>query len=271
MPSPFPGMDPYLEGPQWESFHFWFMGDIADALLSAIGPNYVVRPQQRVYVECPATDDRRPIIPDAAVWSSEGESSSTDSGTDATATLTPVKVELAIPEPRKETFLTIRDVETMEEVTVIELLSPSNKRPGDGRQSYFSKRNDVLGSETHLVELDLLRGGQRLPFVEPPPGDYYALVSRSRPRPQADAYAWTVRHALPTIPIPLRSEDPDVLLALQPCFTSRYDRAGYDRTLNYSRPPDPPFNAADAEWATRLLSKLPIENENEKGTTHDNP
>lgn len=256
MPSPFPGMDPYLEGPQWESFHFAFVNDIGDALSPVVGEQYVVRPQQRVYVEC-RSETSRSIVPDASVWPADDESPAEASGAVATATLAPVKVEVAIPEPHQETFLTIRDVQTMDVVTVIELVSPSNKRSGEGRQSYLEKRNAVLRSETHFVEIDLLRGGQRLPFSQPPPAsDFYAMVSRAADRPNADAYAWSVRQPLPSIPIPLRGDDPDVLLELQPVFTKRYDRGRYAQTLVYAQPPDLPLSEADAEWAARLLQRL---------------
>ena len=110
-----------------------------------------------------------------------------------------------MPERKRQAFLTIRERETMTVVTVLEVLSLDNKRSGsDGRREYLRKREAVLESDVHLVELDLLRAGTRLPTVEPlPPGACYAYVSRADRRPQVEVYAWTLRQSLPTIPVPL--------------------------------------------------------------------
>src|SRR5207248_7822478 len=108
---------------------------------------------------------------------------------------------------------------------------------------------------SHLVELDLLRGGERVPMSTPlPPGDYYALVGRAHRRPTVEVYAWSLRQPLPTIPIPLKRGDPDVPLDLQMVFTTVYDRARYDLTLDYSAALSPRLNKSDAAWAKRLRS-----------------
>jgi hypothetical protein len=152
-------------------------------------------------------------------------------------------------------YLLIRLRETMEVVTVLETLSPANKRAdGDGRREYLDKREEVLQSRAHLVELDLLRGGVRLPTTTPlPEGDYYAIVSRRQRRPKAAVYAWTVRDRLPTIPVPLKAGDPDVPLDLQAAFNTVYDRARYDLSLDYEDRLEPPLSAANAEWSRRLI------------------
>ncbi|MGH7199082.1 MAG: DUF4058 family protein, partial [Planctomycetaceae bacterium] len=145
--------------------------------------------------------------------------------------------------------------------TVIEALSPENKRlGGKGRRKYLRKREQVLHSPAHLVELDLLRGGARLPMLDPlPAGDYYAFICRDR-RPKAETYAWTLQFPLPVIPIPLADGDPDVPLELQSAFTTVYDRAGYDYTLRYGELLTPPLNSADVEWVRqRLGSRLKSE------------
>jgi hypothetical protein len=123
---------------------------------------------------------------------------------------------------RREAFLTIRERESMKVVTVIEFLSPANKRRGsDGRREYLQKREQVLSSDTHLVELDLLRGGQRLPTVDPlPETDFSVFVCRAQRRYQAEVYAWGLRQPLPRIPIPLAGNDPDVEVDLQAVFTA---------------------------------------------------
>lgn len=158
-----------------------------------------------------------------------------------------------MPEEQRETYVVIRERETREVVTVIETLSPGNKWPGsDGRKEYLKKREELLQSQVHLVELDLVRRGRRLPMISPmPPGDYYAIVSRRPRRPRADVYAWTLRDPMPPIPIPLKKVDGDVQLDLQTVF----DRARYDRSLDYTQPISPPMNESDAAWFQGLLEQ----------------
>jgi hypothetical protein len=160
-------------------------------------------------------------------------------------------------EQKRETFLTIRRTGEKAVITVLELLSPDNKRRGaKGRRLYLRKRNLVLDSRTNLVELDLLRGGQRLPMCDPlPAAQYYALVSRAG-HAEADVYAWNLGDPLPPVPIPLAAGDGDVLLDLQQVFTTVYDRAGYDYTLDYAGPVVPPLSDPDSAWADALLNPL---------------
>ena len=161
-----------------------------------------------------------------------------------------------MPDEQREAYLVVRDRETMEVVTVIETLSPANKRPGSrGRSEYLSKREMVFQSSTHLVELDLLRGGDRLPMTDRlPPGDYYAIVSREERRPRAEVYAWPLLHALPTIPIPLKRGDADVSLELQTVFTTVYDRARYHLSVDYSAELDPPLDETVHQWLRERIS-----------------
>src|SRR5688500_13248295 len=131
----------------------------------------------------------------------------------------------------------------MEVVTVIETLLPSNKRiSSDGREQYLEKRQETLQSHSHLVEIYLLRGGARLPVIGVPKRDYLAIVSRARRRPRASSYPWTLRQAMPTIAIPLKGDDPDVMLDLQKVFTTTFERARYQLSLDYSAPLVPPLS-----------------------------
>ena len=257
MPSPFPGMDLFIEGPEWEDFHQGFIAELSGALVPLVRPRYVVRRERRVYVEHQPDAEDRVLRADVAVTAPTREPSSAGPGSSSATALAPVAVHLPMPEERREAFLTIRDRQSMEVVTVVELLSPGNKRAGsDGRRQYLSKREEILASETHLVELDLLRGGKRLPTVEPlPPADYYVFVCRNHPRYLAEVYPWTVRAVLPRIPIPLAGDDPDVLVDLQQVFTATYDRAGYDYSLAYGQPIDPPLSEADAAWAAEIVAR----------------
>lgn len=254
MPSPFPGMDPFLENQEWEDFHAKLNTAISDALSPSVEPNYVVRVERRVYVEHVSGDEQQRRA-DVAIVASH-EPSFAPKATGATATATPVEGLLAMPEEIHETYIVVRDRETREIVTVIETLSAGNKRLGSsGRQAYLTKREEILSSQANLVELDLLRGGARLPMATPlPAADYYAIVSRAGRRPRADIYPWTLRDPLPTLPIPLGSDDPDVPLDLQQVFVTVYDRSLYNLSIDYSANLDPPLKREDQEWAKELLS-----------------
>jgi hypothetical protein len=259
VPSPFPGMDPFIESQIWEDFHHAMIEVVRESLIPHTRPRYVVRVEERVYVEHIPHSDSMFIRPDVTVLERAASEASLES-TGATATptvITPVIRHLPVPEQVREAFLTIRERETMEVVTVIEVLSPGNKRAGsDGRREYLRKREEVLLSATHLVELDLLRAGERLPTLEAlPPGDYYAFVCRGQRRFQAEVYAWPMRRPLPPVPVPLAGADPDVVLDLQVMFTTVYDRAGYDYSLDYRRALMPPLSEADQVWAQQLLGR----------------
>lgn len=255
MPSPFPGMDPFLESQEWEDFHTRFNTVISDQLSPRVEPRYVVRVERRVYVESPPDEIPQLARADVAVLRPAGAVSATALAVESVTMLEPFEFELPMPQERREVYLVIRLRETMEVVTVLETLSPANKRSGgDGRREYLDKREAVLQSQAHLVELDLLRGGLRLPTVTPlPPAHYYAIVSRRGRRPKAAGYAWTLRDRLPTIPVPLKAADPDVPLDLQAAFSTVYDRARYQLSLNYAADLNPPLVEEDAEWCRRLL------------------
>jgi len=140
---------------------------------------------------------------------------------------------------------------------VIEVLSPSNKRRnGTGRHEYLTKREEFLSSPTHLVELDLLRGGLRLPVVGSlPPGDFYAIISRVKRRPRCEVYAWTLRDKLPSIPVPLKLGDADAVVPLQEVFGTVYQRSRYDLSVKYDAALDPPVNEAEQQWVTQLTAQ----------------
>jgi len=258
MPSPLPGMDPFLEAEEWEDFHNRFNNVLADALSPCVEPRYYVRIERRVYVEHAGEDGPQLRRADVAVLRGEtGEHGAALESSTAVATVAPVPCVLPMPEERRETYLVIREQESREVVTVIETLSPANKRRGgEGRREYLRKREEVLDSETHLVELDLLRGGERLPVVGSlPPGDYYAVVSRAYRRPRAEVYPWTLRHRLPAIPVPLAKGEPDVPIDLQAVFDTVYDRARYQLSVDYRQALEPPLSKEDAQWLAELLAK----------------
>ncbi len=256
MPSPFPGMDPYLEGPSWPDFHVLLIAELRTSLSERTRPKYIVEAERRVYLETDPYDPERFIRPDVAIGVQPAQKMPDREPPGAVGVAEPVTLTLPMPAEHREAYLTIRLRKPRRVVTVIEVLSPTNKKPRAlGHEVYKAKRDGVLECKTHLVELDLLRGGERMPTVEPlPTADYFAVVSRSDRRPTVEVYPWSLRQPLPSIPIPLEPEDPDVVLDLQAAFTAVYDRAGYDYSLDYEGEVQPPLPETDAQWAKTLLA-----------------
>ncbi len=260
MACPFPGMDPFIEGQEWEDFHHHFIEDVHNTLVPQVRPRYAVRVEKRIYVEHHPEELPKSIRPDVAVVTDRLDTPAREevahAGSAVATSVAPVLMSVPVPEQQREAFLTVRLRDSMEVVTVIEVLSPANKRSGaDGHREYLGKRESVLGSRTHLVELDLLRGGRRLPTNEPlPPADYYAFVCRGQRRPQVEVYTWALRHRLPRIPVPLAGDDPDATLDLQALLASVYDRAGYDYSLDHRGDVEPPLGENDLAWARSLVA-----------------
>jgi hypothetical protein len=250
-------MDPYLEAPAgWQEFHSRFINTISDFLVPKLCPRYAVPIERYVYLTALDAEATR-LRPDVAVAQTLPEAPRTEGAVVThTGTTSAVLIPLPVVEEVRHYFLEIRELTTQRVVTVIEMLSPFNKRPGDGRTEYLKRRNAILNSDAHLIELDLLREGERVPMGKPlPPADYYAIISRSYRRPMAEVYAWTVRQKMPTIPVPLLWGEPDVPLDLQEVLTAVYERAGYDYRLPYDRDPEPPLRAEDAAWARELINQ----------------
>jgi len=248
-------MDPFLEGDEWEDFHAAYIAAMRRTLVPTLRPDYAVRTERRIYVEHPL-EDVRTIRPDVAILRNPDNFGYSRSGSAAAvATLEPVERTVPMSFEVEEKYLVIRRLDSSAVVTVIELLSPFNKRLGTrGRPTYLAERQEVIQSATNLVELDLLRGGERLPTLEPlPVGDYFALIRRSTRRSIFAVYAWPMNHRLPTIPIPLDPGDREVTLDLQAVFDTVYDEAGYDYSLSYRREMSPPFRDAESTWVISLL------------------
>lgn len=255
MPSPFPGMDPYLEGSvYWAGFHTRFVVAISDAIVAQLPAGYYAEVEQHVWLEDEAGDDRYPFArPDTYVGDDES-----DGGTAIVTRkkkkkeVTPA-LEVTLPKllKRPHKYVKIVDKDDNRVVTVLELLSPSNKS-GEDRDKYLQKRSEIFAVKVNLVELDLLRDGDRMPFgkPKPPAADYYALVCRGGQHPKASVWGWTVRDPFPLLPVPLKTADGDIELDLKPCFDRTYDGAGYRTRIRYDQPPESPLRVADAKWAT---------------------
>lgn len=243
-------MNPYFEQPGvWRGFHTSFLVRLADALTPQALPRYFVNIEQAVYID--RGEDERDLVgyADATVTRNPASVAPTTTGT--TALVAPETGTVRFGAIRRtHRWLTIRDTRSREVVTVIEVLSPSNKL-GDSRTQYLRKRRELLRSATHLVEIDLLRGGPRVP-VGVRPSDYRVVVSRQPDRPSVQVWRIGLRDPLPPIPIPVRTGEPDLLVELKPLVDEVYDKGGYQHLL-YASPPDPPLSPADAEWARQFL------------------
>ena len=261
MPSPFPGMDPYLEHPDfWQETHNRLIIAIADTIMPQIRPKYEVAIDKRIYEITDPNDcngDSLLVgIPDVAI---KRQSNTSDVPTRSVATLAvtvPTTVKVPAPEKIKQTYLEVREMATRQVVTAIEILSPVNKRSGEGRITYLKKRQSILGSLTHLVEIDLLRKWEFMPILNSSiQSDYRVLVSRSDRRPFAELYAFNLRDSLPVFPLPLREEDVEPIVNLPELFAGVYDRAGYDYRIDYNRDPIPSLSEEDLVWANKLLQE----------------
>lgn len=268
MPSPFPGMDPYLEGSAWQSFHGQYIAELARQLAPKIRPKYLALMGERELVSLGRSDEddddgkedeglvRGNLYPDVAV-AEVAEATETPAAGGGTSVLAaPVHVRTLINDPPPDWVLEIRDAEQRRLVTLIELLSPSNKR-GDDHAAYLAKRNHALRSPAHLVEIDLLHHGRRLPMRDPlPPAPYYVFVSRAGQRPVTGVWPIRLETRLPAVAVPLLRPDPDARLDLQDAFDQVYDTIGYDLVLKSRYADDPPVHLPDDElaWVRKRLA-----------------
>lgn len=264
---PFPGMDPYLEQSGiWNQIHTNLIVETQHFLARLLRPLYVVAIEQRTFAE---TGEQMLSIgkPDVlAVQPSSQAPVAPPIAGPPVAEAAPVlaeaqesyRVRLPMPENVIQRYLEVRDQVSGEAITVIEILSPSNKR--SHRREYLEKRLEILGSDTNLVEIDLLRAGSPMPMTGKTPTTHYRiLVSRAWERPYAQALLFNIQQPIPDIPIPLRQEESEVNLPLNQLLHEIYDAGGYDLMLNYSRPPETPLDDGTAEWAAPLLTPVSSE------------
>lgn len=252
MPSPFPGMNPFLEQADvWHDFHQGFVAAIRNTIAPLILPKYVAKIDENVYIHELSAEERHLLgRPDIAVLANEPGGAAT-----AVAERTAPVYGHLLPtaDVLRESYIEIRDRESRELITVIELLSPTNKERGPDRDQYIAKRRCILASPAHFVEIDLLRGHERMPVHELPPCEYMVMVSRYQERPRVGLWPIKLRERLPEIPIPLRYGDSDAVLDLQPLLNTLYDAAGYGYYI-YGGTPSPPLHPEDAAWAEEIVA-----------------
>ena len=261
MPSPFPGMDPYLEKPsRWPGIHLNFISATQGLLASQLRPKYLVRVEERVYIADDYDDPRKTQsrVPDVEVALRPASAQTAFVPGGAAESLEfpePVVATTWLEEEVHQAFLNVIDVESRDVITVIEILSPTNKILGsNGRESYVRKFQEVMHSSSHLVEIDLLRGSRTVPIPRKVGRhEYLVHISRKGLRPHGQLYPLHLPHRLPVIPIPLKAGDPDARLELQVLIDQTYDRAGYDLEIDYTKEPEPPLDAEMAVWADEML------------------
>ena len=256
MKSPFPGMDPYLE-PHWRDVHAKLVTYISDALSLQLPNDLAARTEERIYVHSKeAAKGFREYYPDVRVVRTKPQDWVVMEPAGGTAVAEPILVRLR-DEPMTETFVQIIDLDTEDVVTVIEVLSTTNKESGDGSKKYRSKQKELKRAKIGLVEIDLIRGGKwviRTPETirQKYPSTYRACVTRGWDQRNVFYYPIRIQDPLPPIRIPLRKTDEQVLLEVQPLIDQAYKNGRY-ASIDYREELDPPLKGDEGKWADELL------------------
>ena len=259
MPSPFPGMDPYLEA-HWRDVHAGLIIYSRDALQGVLPRSLRARVEESVLLETPEGFADHPLYPDVRVVEYTVKRGGLETLPRSGVAVAEPRIVEAEPGPATETFLQIIDRESGNRVvTVIEFLSPSNKSPGPNREQYLRKQSEVTSSDANLVEIDLNRFGthtlafklNQLEYEGRTP--YMVSVRRPTRQGKAEVYSMPLWERLPSVKIPLRPDDADVPLDLQALVDQCYRNGAYEGTLDYAIDPDPPLSGADEEWADTHL------------------
>lgn len=250
--SPFPGMDPWLEV-SWHDVHHRLCTYACDALQPQIQPALRARIEERLVVEAVARRDH-PIYPDVSITERESWRVREEGG--VALEVEPLIVYDDAPVP--EGFILITDSGAGGRlVTAIEFLSPTNKLPGKGQMKYLQKQEEYIEGGVNLVEIDLVRRGEHIItgydlIPDSHRTTYQACVRRAN-KASTEVYPVPLQQALPVIRIPLREKDADARLSLQAILEQAYHNGAYGSSIDYTQPPDPPLDPADAAWAAELL------------------
>lgn len=254
-------MDPYIESQRnWSDFHHGLADEIRARLNTQILPAYYATAVTYVaydVIEITRSEPRS-IYPDVGVWRTSGGAQASGASRVIEAVIdrpqaqSIVKLDVALRLANVE----VREAETDSLVTAIEILSPINKRAGLERQKYLRKRRELLRSEVHVMEIDLLRSGQRTPAESaPPPAPYYVTLAHADHRPYVDIWSIQLETRLPVVPVPLYAPDPDVALDLGAVVRAIYERCGYVARIDYRQPSPPPaLTDEQAAWVEELLA-----------------
>jgi hypothetical protein len=250
-------MDPFIESRRiWSDFHLDLAAEIRAHLNARIQPGYYATAVTYVTYDVIEVAQSKPhvVSPDVSVWRTDLRLPT--QGT--VAVIDPPLAQSAVPleVPVRLARVQIREAGADTLVTAIEILSPINKRPGRERQKYLRKRRELLRSEVHVMEIDLLRGGERSPLeTSLPPAAYYVTLARIDHRPYVDVWPIQLEARLPVLPVPLSAPDPDVPLDLGAVVQAVYERGGYATRIDYRQPvPPPPLEPEQHAWIEHLLA-----------------
>ncbi|WGV24032.1 DUF4058 family protein [Halotia branconii] len=258
MPSPFPVMDPYLEGYLWSDVHNALASKIRAFLAPQLRPKYAARLEVYVVEDISPASEIGILYPDVEVLQIKQSRNVTPAIHTSNIATTPPLLTLPVIQPVivRIPIVEIRDTANNVLISCIEILSPVNKRE-PGLAHYRKKRQRLYNANVHLIEIDLLRRGNR-PFNHPRLPDVPYLITLTQARSGViDLWPVTLQDTLPTITVPLREGDPDAVLELQAGLNAIYDEAGYDLSIDYTQPPPPPaLSDADIEWMYKHLQNM---------------
>ncbi len=256
MPSPFPGMDPFLEDPMyWPDVHHRLITAIGDELAGEMSPDFFVRIEERVYITHPKDDTGyAALIPDVGVVAGRPQPAQ-PSAVPGVMIAPFIEIERIMEPEIHDRYLTVYDRRSQEVVTVIELLSPANKvKNSRGREMLLDKRRALVNAGASYLEIDLLRGGERDEDLIGH-SDYLVTLQR-RGHYKLQVWYAGLRDPLPTVAVPLRPPYADVPLALQRILNETYDRARYGDSVEYTdAPPPPALKTPDLLWVRRQLAE----------------
>jgi hypothetical protein len=245
-------MDPYLEGSLRTSVHSQLASVFVRQLNPQIRPRYIALPMRRFVRDHPEGEGLmiEENIPDVSVhWQQPDPSGLRTIG----AIVPPLRMATVMRTPVPHITVQIRDVERRHLVAAIEILSPTIKRR-EGRREYLRRRDRFLGSDVHLLEIDLLREGRRVPMEgELPPAPYFVFLSRADQRSVTEVWPIPMDQPLPTVPVPLHPGDDDARLDLQQALTMAYDECGFSDMINYAKPSGVPLAPEQAAWVDQHL------------------
>jgi Protein of unknown function (DUF4058) len=257
MPSPFPGMDPYLEDPlTWRSVHGALLTTLMSQLNNSLPEGLMAVIEDRVVIST-----QRSISPDVSIVRFATAPNRPDSR-GGTATLARVMADPAVyvrhESPLPQRHVVIRTVRG-ELVTVIEVLSPTNKRAGKDREEYKNKQAELLASDVHLLEIDLLRGGEYTVAVAKDDvdaegeWDYVCCLHYGGTGEEFEFWPISLRQRLPRVAIPLTNGHPNHVLDLQAALDRTYEDGPFARATSYQRAAVPPVREWDADWVDARL------------------
>ena len=255
MTSPFPGMDPYLEGSMCSDTYHGLASAIRELIAPKIAPTYVARIERYTVKDTAPELGLGIMYPDVGIFEqNDGDLNIVSEPETIYATPSTVTIPAIDPVEVRVPVVEIIDRDNNRLITTIEILSPINKRH-PGLEPYRNKRQRVIDSKVHLLEIDFLRYGTH-PFEHPNvPKTHYLITLVRAGIKQTDIWGFNVQDTIPIVPIPLKKPDKDVLLDLRKALDMVYERGIFELSIDYKKtPPLPVFSDADQVWMKKLLS-----------------